>query len=119
MSSTWDKNFKALEKFAKENGHCNVPYKGDTRYLAKWVNRRKLKYKDDPTKIPPSEINELNRIGFDWSTRKDKDDKHWNEIYQRLLEFKRKHGHCMVPLTYGEIKGSTPNNLFTFSVEFI
>jgi hypothetical protein len=35
-ASTWDKSFYILLEFEKADGHIHVPYKGETRSLAKW-----------------------------------------------------------------------------------
>jgi hypothetical protein len=107
----WDTNYQKLEQFAKEHGHCNVPFSGEFRHLAKWATRIKNKYKTKPTSVTQTQLEKLNRIGFDWSSQKDKDDQHWNEMYQRLVSFKAKTGHCSVPIGYGKVNYSIANTL--------
>ena len=45
----------------------------------------------------------LESIGFEWKVRnkmKRYYDKQWDQMFDRLLEFKAKQGHCLVPKRY-------------------
>jgi hypothetical protein len=46
----------------------------------------------------------LDEIGFAWKSEDNHsykpDDKLWHQQYEKLLEYKRKKGHCMVPQSY-------------------
>jgi hypothetical protein len=42
----------------------------------------------------------LDALGFIWSLRIKRVDDHWDDMYQQLLEYKEKHGDCLVPSRY-------------------
>jgi hypothetical protein len=42
----------------------------------------------------------LDALGFVWSLRSKRVDDHWDDMYQQLVEYKRKHGDCLVPSRY-------------------
>ncbi len=45
----------------------------------------------------------LESVGFEWKVRnkmKRYYDKQWDQMFDRLVEFKAKHGHCLVPKRY-------------------
>jgi hypothetical protein len=39
----------------------------------------------------------LDALGFVWSLRSKRVDDHWDDMYRQLLEYKEKHGDCLVP----------------------
>jgi len=96
--SAWNANFAKLKQFSKEKGHCNVPSMGELRYLAKWITR----LKKSPRNITPDRHRQLAEIGFDWSTKKEKEDIAWNQLYQRLVDYKAKNGNCAVRQGYSD-----------------
>jgi len=93
--SAWhnNTNYIKLKEFSKKNGHCNVPFKGELRYLAKWATRLKATNRTHPGKIRPEKRKSLDVLGFDWSSQKEKEGCRWNEIYQRLAAFKAESGN--------------------------
>jgi hemerythrin superfamily protein len=89
----WHKQYEKLVEFKRTNGHCMVPSKYDEdRSLSVWVKRQRKHQKDDEIRLDRKEI--LDEIGFAW-----KDDG-WHKQYEKISEFKRKHGHCVVPYNY-------------------
>lgn len=91
--------------------------------LGKWVETQRYEYtkllrvssdstgSSEPLKraINPRLTDERRRrlesIGFEWKVRnkmKRYYDKQWDQMFDRLLEFKAKHGHCLVPKRYPE-----------------
>jgi hypothetical protein len=45
----------------------------------------------------------LNEIGFTWTIRsRDTFGESWNQRFEELKEFRRNHGHCLVPSRYPE-----------------
>jgi hypothetical protein len=91
----WEKNYALLKQFKRQYGHCMVPQKWtQNTSLALWVgNQRRSKKK----KILKKEyINRLNNIGFAWDTHKFR----WEKMYNGLINFKNRNGHCNVPTEY-------------------
>jgi hypothetical protein len=94
----WEANYSQLREFERENGHCNVPTHGKLRYVAKWCCRLRAS-KDHLT---PEQIKALDAIGFDWISRKEKEDAKWNEMFERFAKYKEKKNTCLVPQDYAE-----------------
>jgi hypothetical protein len=92
ITAAWLNNFRKLTAFSVTNGHCNVPFKGDLRMLAKWATRQRTK-----AILNDEQLNLLHSIGFSWETKQEKDDASWNALLERLAIYKRKHGNCLVP----------------------
>jgi hypothetical protein len=58
-------------------------------------------------KLPPKRLSEdrkkmLDSLGFVWSLRSKRTDDHWDDMYRQLVEYKAKHGDCLVPSRYEE-----------------
>jgi len=95
QSVDWEMMFRALEAFRKENGHCHVPanWKKNIQ-LGRWVAMQRYRHKIGELEKPY--VTRLDGIGFVWSPA----DKVWNELYQRLIKYKKKHGDCDVPSSW-------------------
>ncbi len=104
----WDKKFAELLAYKKRFGHCDVPARwSENKSLAHWVDnqrcwRRKGILKEDRMK-------RLDEIGFSWMTLYNRDrpprsfdkwvsanDELWDYMFAALLDYKKKHGHCIV-----------------------
>mmetsp|Transcript_15872 Transcript_15872/g.23740 ORF Transcript_15872/g.23740 Transcript_15872/m.23740 type:complete len:308 (+) Transcript_15872:117-1040(+) len=95
----WQKMYSELTKFHATNGHCRVP---STSTLGQWVVRQRFLYRQYPNRtanssLTPERISELNKLSFPWTTRSEQ---LWQERINDLMEYKRKHGDCMVPRKY-------------------
>ena len=90
-----DEMYGRLLAFKKKHGHCNVPvvYPPDPR-LGKWARQQRSSRKQGS--LSAERINLLDKIGFSWDPLAQQ----WAENYQRLIAFKKKHGHCKVPVVY-------------------
>lgn len=99
---TWKRWYRQLEAYALEHGNPHVPtrYSKNTK-LASWVwiqrQRRSGSYKrksgaHDP--ITPEQASLLDKLGFRWDAREEK----WMENFEKLRDFKDKHGHTEVAL---------------------
>lgn len=95
---SWERNFPKVTEFALSNGHCNIPSTGATRYLAKWLRR----IRKNPDSLDKERRLQLEQIGVDWNMQHDKNDIAWNDLFQRLLAYKKKNGDCDVPSNYRE-----------------
>ncbi|MEI8140045.1 MAG: helicase associated domain-containing protein [bacterium] len=92
QSVDWEDMFRALEAYSKEHGDCQVPanWKKNLQ-LGRWVAMQRYRHKIG--ELTKSYVVRLTKIGFVWSPA----DKVWNDMYQRLVKYKKKHGHCDVP----------------------
>lgn len=94
----WHEMYLQLESFYKEYGHCNVPQKWKVNpKLSSWVTVQRRRFAEGT--IKKERKNKLNAMGFVWDFR-EVYDKQWEEKYKQLIEFKKTHGHCKVPVTY-------------------
>jgi len=56
-------------------------------------------------RLTPERLNRLESIGFEWKVKnkmKRYYDKQWDVMFQTLLNFKKKYGHCNVPKRFQE-----------------
>ncbi|KAL3801715.1 hypothetical protein ACHAW5_010055 [Stephanodiscus triporus] len=98
----WQKNFDALIVYKAEHGDVRVPRLYDKNAkLGEWVTeqRRQLKFKLEgkPNTMTEERKAKLDDLGFVWQVR-DRSD--WNDRYEKMLEFKKETGHCVVPQHY-------------------
>jgi len=62
----WNLRYEQLVEFAKQNGHCVVPYHHvENRQLGTWVANQRSKRKQN--KLTPERERLLNEIGFSWT----------------------------------------------------
>ena len=112
QDAMWREMFNRLVDFKAENGHCLVPrsFEHDNKEvtsrkpsLAGWVaNQRQAFRRGD---IRPDRRKLLDEIGFVWKVDLYNADaslhqKHFDEMVERLLQFKKEHGHTQVPFRY-------------------
>jgi len=105
-NSKWEIMFARLEAFNEKHGHCLVPnrYTGDPA-LGSWVSTQRRQYKilssgsSESTPMTPARAHRLEAIDFAWATR---DPRHvpWESRFNQLVEYKKKHGDCLVPIGY-------------------
>ncbi|MBI5393709.1 MAG: Helicase associated domain protein [Verrucomicrobia bacterium] len=93
--NTWMKWYQELEKYTREHGNPHVPHGHSNSKLASWVwiqrTRRDRSYGAAPP-LTDEQVALLNKLGFRWDVREEQ----WMENFERLKEFKAKHGHCEV-----------------------
>jgi hypothetical protein len=92
----WEKGFAALSKFRAREGHC-LPsrYHVESKFnLGPWVSAQRTR-KD---LLPLERKQRLDAIGFVW----DWIDHSWEQGFTALLKFKRREGHCRVPIFHSE-----------------
>jgi uncharacterized protein YbgA (DUF1722 family) len=97
--SAWQQQYEKLVEFKRKNGHCLVPakYQEDVS-LGVWVTTQRTKHINNKLPVDRKEL--LEDIGFVWKGRVVRDEKLWNQQYEKLVEFKRKNGDCLVPQKY-------------------
>jgi len=92
----WMKMYEALTDFRNQFGHTRVPYQwAPNRQLAAWVYRLKL----NKSELSSQKVELLNMINFDWNLNR-KTVVSWENMYERLLQFKQKYGHTRVPVKW-------------------
>ena len=92
----WEQGFAALRKFRARKGHCcpsRYHIEGKLK-LGQWVITQRY-YKDD---LSSKRKRRLNVIGFVWDWR----DHRWKQGFAALLKFRRREGHCRVPIFHCE-----------------
>jgi hypothetical protein len=101
----WKKQYEKLVEFKQKNGHCLVPtqYQEDVA-LGNWVSTQRTRHAQNKMPLDRKEL--LEELGFAWEGAGDpiggNKDKIWHTQYEKLVEFKRNNGHCLVPQRYGE-----------------
>jgi len=99
FESKWEEMFEALVEYKKEHGDCNVPKRWEENIqLATWVQNQRSGYKKG--QIDEDKIKRLDDIGFVWNALEFK----WEEMFEALIEYKKSHGDCNVPLEWAENK---------------
>jgi uncharacterized protein YbgA (DUF1722 family) len=103
----WNRQYEELVDFKRKNGHCMVPFKYEQdKSLGNWVGKQRNILVNNKMRSDRKEL--LDEIGFDWKADADhnliQNDKLWHQQHEKLVEFKRKTGHCMVPRSHKENK---------------
>jgi hypothetical protein len=99
FTATWDDTYALLKQFKKREGHCNVPlsHTEDGANVGAWARtQRKLKRKET---LDSERQKRLEEISFDWGSTRAAT---WDETYALLKQFKKREGHCNVPLSHTE-----------------
>lgn len=97
---TWYTRLGELHDYKRKHGHCSVPqkYPGNPP-LGTWVNKQRMEYKNlvdgEKHSLTETKLQKMEEIGFDWGKRKG--DHSWEERYQQLAEYAKKHGSCKYP----------------------
>jgi Helicase associated domain len=95
----WERGFATLRKFRAREGHCcpsRYHVEGNFK-LGDWVSVQRYR----KGLLPIERKRRLDAIGFIWDWR----DYHWEQNFSALKKFKRRKGHCCVPIIYkGDLK---------------
>lgn len=97
----WDQKLTELIEFRAANGHTLVPHTYDPNpQLARWVKRQRRQYKlmqtGKTSTMTPERVAILEEAGFVW----DSHEVSWREKVQELVQYREKHGDCLVPSSY-------------------
>jgi hypothetical protein len=94
----WERGFAALSKFLAREGHCCPSRHHIERdfKLGQWVSVQRY-CKDD---LSVERNRRLDKLGFVWSWIEYR----WEKGFAALLKFKRREGHCRVPIFHDEGK---------------
>ncbi|GAB3530803.1 hypothetical protein GCM10027443_12160 [Pontibacter brevis] len=97
----WNQMYWRLKDFYTAFGHCRVPRRWpEDKQLALWViMQRKMHMKG---KLSEDRERRLNELKFTWSIR-DVYDAQWENFFQQLVAYSRRHGHCRVPCKHTKL----------------
>mmetsp|Transcript_14970 Transcript_14970/g.31672 ORF Transcript_14970/g.31672 Transcript_14970/m.31672 type:complete len:1013 (-) Transcript_14970:337-3375(-) len=107
----WEANFQALKDYKARHGdftQCKNDDRKVLRIISKMREQYKRKQRGERCGLTDERIAQLEEIGFDFQRVKSpkvSDRRSWEERFQQLLEYKEKHGHCMVPRRTGGVLG--------------
>jgi hypothetical protein len=94
----WNKQYAKLVEFKRKHGHCLVPQRHHEG-LGVWVDAQQRQLHSKKTiRLLDRKGLLVDELGFDKSAAP------WNKQYEKLVEFKRKTGHCNVPTKYEKDK---------------
>jgi hypothetical protein len=63
--------------------------------LGAWVGKQR-KYQEN---LSSGQRKRLDHLGFDWATRQEREEFHWNEKFERLKKYQQIYGDCRVPVS--------------------
>jgi hypothetical protein len=91
----WEQRFQALKDYKEKHRHCNVSDR-DPRYrnLGIWLSDQKTRRWNG--KLSPHLIGRLTELGVDFGKKAERYERIWNEKYERLCEYRERHGNCEV-----------------------
>jgi hypothetical protein len=90
----WNAKFRELLAFYRKHGHLNI--KARKSALVIWLNDQRKLFKLHH--IHPARFNRLSSLGFRWVGGRP--GRTWMDSFQKLVNFKKKHGHPDVPKRY-------------------
>ena len=106
----WNARFKELLSYRSEHGDCNVPFKHGK--LGNWVASQRAAYVANS--IAQDRVDRLDSIGFRWAIRKTGPILPWETRFNELVQYKAKHGDCIVPQRQGQLGTWVSNQRFNY-----
>ena len=95
--ANWQEMYVELVAFKENHGHCNVPLTHTANpSLGRWVKDQRQRYRYN--KLTQNRIRLLNKLCFIW----DIPEVNWLGMYDELVVFHKKYGHCNVPTRYAK-----------------
>ncbi|RDC63410.1 helicase associated domain-containing protein [Adhaeribacter pallidiroseus] len=88
----WELMYEHLVFFFQKYGHVNLPDTPEYEAVKDWL----LRQVQDKKYLSPNRLNKLDQVGVDWEMATTRDQR-WEQMYQKLQEFKATYGHCQVP----------------------
>lgn len=98
--SSWDLYYEQLKAFYKTNGHVYIQYR-DTAYASLYQWTRAIR--QSRAKLSQAQRDSLDNLGFEWETQNR--NKLWELRLRELADFKKKHGHIIIPKSLKNLNG--------------
>jgi hypothetical protein len=97
--NSWDKMYSEMQQYMEKFGTQPVP-KAQYPGLSHWINAQRQSY----TKgiLSKERIKKLDKINFVWAF--EQQEKAWTQMYNQLVDFKKKFKHTNVPTAIPEYK---------------
>jgi exonuclease VII small subunit len=97
----WMERYNALKEYKQKNGDTQPPNTKEFRILSEWTKdqRRQFKrYQEDPStsNLSEEQMTLLRELPLDLDLRAAS----WSTQFQQLMDFKKQHGHCVLPSKY-------------------
>lgn len=97
----WQERLQQLSAYIAANGHSAVSLQ-DRRWpgLAAWVFRQRIDYRRG--RLSADHVRRLDDLKFLWNPRQQparSRPRHWEEMFAKLLDYRRRHGHLEIPVT--------------------
>jgi hypothetical protein len=102
VDKKWNKQYEKLVEFKRKHGNCLVPriYQEDMS-LGMWVHKQRHFHNKNTIQLDRKGL--LDEIGFAWKVKVDTTNYAlWNKQYEKLVQYKRENGHCLVPQRHHE-----------------
>jgi len=90
----WNTRFVELVEYKEKNGHCNEPISNGT--LGTWISTQRTLFTSK--KLKEDRYEKLVGIGFTFEDATFAIDEKWNTRFMELVEYKKKNGHCNIPI---------------------
>ena len=111
----WERSYKLLVAFYKENGHCNVPKNFITIDGVNLANKDVeevvnlydwcIKQRNKQDKLTKERRRKLEAINFNFENQLDLQ---WERKYKLLVAYYEANGHCKVPKNFITVDGVNP-----------
>jgi len=92
---TFDERLQKLREYKAAHGDCWIPEHHPIG-IGGWV----IAVRNGKVKTSKEQRAALNAVGFEWETKKSRQNRLWQSQLDRLLAFERVHGHMRVPEKY-------------------
>jgi len=99
LGNSWDKMYQNLQMFKEREGHSIVPvnHKENGKMLGQWLMFQRKKKRIG--KLQRLHEEKLTKIGVEYDSLVEQ---RWESMFQLLLEFQNREGHCLVPRYHKE-----------------
>jgi len=91
----FESNFRQLKEYHQKHGHCDVS-KPENPKLVQWCFKLRIEHRMNVSRLTKERAARLNELGFNWFKG---NKEQWELQFARLKEYKKKYGHCNVPLS--------------------
>ena len=94
----WEKNYQLLVQFKQREGHPNAPqkHKEDGQNLGMWLTTQRQRERTGTLAVDRRK--KLEELGVSLTPRR----RSWEEMYDLLIQFKKREGHPNIPATRKE-----------------